>query len=36
MRGEIVDTVFSSPAQFLVACLILAGAEAVYVLLGFG
>jgi len=31
-----VDTVFSSPAQFLVACLILAGAEAVYVLLGFG
>jgi uncharacterized membrane protein YfcA len=31
-----VETVFASPAQFLVACLILACAEAIYVLLGFG
>ena len=31
-----VDTVFASLLQFLIACLILAGAEAIYVLLGFG
>jgi len=31
-----VDTVFSSLPQFLLACLVLVGAEAVYVLLGFG
>jgi uncharacterized protein len=31
-----VGTVFASPPEFLVACLVLAGAEAVYVLLGFG
>ena len=35
-RGELVGTVFASLPQFLVACLILAGAQAVYVLLGFG
>lgn len=31
-----METVFATPAQFLVACLILACAEAIYVLLGFG
>ena len=31
-----METVFASPGQFLVACLILACAEAIYVLLGFG
>ena len=31
-----IDTVFASLPQFLLACLILAAAEAVYVLLGFG
>lgn len=31
-----METVFASPTQFLVACLILACAEAIYVLLGFG
>jgi len=31
-----VETVFSSLPQFVVACLILAGAQAIYVLLGFG
>ena len=36
VRGEAVETVFASPTQFLVACLILACAEAIYVLLGFG
>ncbi|HOC43318.1 MAG TPA: sulfite exporter TauE/SafE family protein [Thermoanaerobaculales bacterium] len=31
-----METVFSSLPQFVVACLILAGAQAIYVLLGFG
>ncbi len=31
-----VETVFDSAAQYAVACLVLAVAEAVYVLLGFG
>jgi len=31
-----VETVFASLPEYLVACLILAGAQAVYVLLGFG
>jgi uncharacterized membrane protein YfcA len=35
-HGAIVETVFASPGQFLIACLILACAEAIYVLLGFG
>ncbi|PWB74839.1 MAG: hypothetical protein C3F15_07305 [Holophagae bacterium] len=34
--GVSVGTVFASLLQFLIACLILAGAEAIYVLLGFG
>jgi uncharacterized membrane protein YfcA len=31
-----VDLIFSSPWQFLVVCLVLVAAEAIYVLLGFG